>query len=180
MLTNTQKGLAGEQIFGALVMLSSAGELELFKPIVDDDHTDIAIGRRGMVPALAIQVKSAFTLNRKNLAVAKMTFPEGKARQHPRFVYAILFVQNLSVEAAWIVRCTDFNRLASRGPGTRGKGLELIFWASPTRDDKWATFRCNRFELGRKLMSVIESLPKGPPPPLAGAQLLLRRAEPGP
>jgi hypothetical protein len=180
MLTNTQKGLAGEQIFGALVMLSSAGDLELFKPIVDDDHTDIAIGRRGMVPEVAIQVKTAFTLNHKNLAVAKMTFPEGKPREHPRFVYAILFVQDLNVEAAWIVRCADFNRLASRGPGTRGKGLELIFWGSPTRDDKWAGYRCDRFELGPKLMSVIDSLPKGPPPRVAGAQFLLRRAEPRP
>ena len=56
MLTPTQRGTAGEQLFAACVTLSSVGELELFKPLTDDDHTDITAGRRGKVPALAIQV----------------------------------------------------------------------------------------------------------------------------
>ena len=177
MLTATQRGTAGEQLFAACVTLSSDGELELFKPLTDDDHTDISAGHRGGVPALAIQVKTALTLDRKKLAVARMSFPEGAPREHPAFVYAIVFVPDLSVESAWLVPSADFNRLCYRGAGRGGKGIELQFMASPSRDDHWAPYRCNRFELGQGLLALIEALPLGRPQPprLPGAHLLLRR-----
>jgi len=176
VLTSTQKGTVGELLFAACVTLSSDGDLELFKPVTDDDHTDVTIGRRGMVPALTIQVKTALTLDRKKLAVARMAFPEGKARQHPAYIYAVVYVPDASVEAAWIVPSVDFNRLAYRGAGRRGKGIELQFMASPTRADKWAPFRSTRFELGPRLAAVIDSLPASRRPPhVPGAHLLLRR-----
>jgi len=81
MLASTQRGTAGEELVAACVTLSS-------EPLTDDDHTDITAGRRGKVPALAIQVKTALSLNRKRLAVARMSFPEGRPRQHPALVYA--------------------------------------------------------------------------------------------
>jgi hypothetical protein len=133
MLTPTQRGTAGEQLFAACVTLSSAGELELFKPLTDDDHTDVTAGKRGKVPALAIQIKTALSLTRQGFAVARMIFPDGKPRQDRAFVYAILYVTDASVEAAWIVRSADFNRLTYRGAGPHGKGIELQFMASPTR-----------------------------------------------
>jgi hypothetical protein len=175
MLTSTQRGTAGEQMFAACVTLSSAGELELFKPLTDDDHTDVSAGRRGKVPALAIQVKTALSLDRKLLAVARMAFPDGKPREHPAFVYAIVYVADASVEAAWVVPSADFNRLAYRGAGRRGKGIELQFMASPTRKDRWSAFRCTRMDLGPKLINLIDSLPAGRAPKLPGTHLLLRR-----
>ena len=45
MLTATQKGAAGEQLRAASVTLSSDGDLELFKPITDDDHTSADFNR---------------------------------------------------------------------------------------------------------------------------------------
>ena len=175
MLTPTQRGTAGEQLFAACVTLSSAGELELFKPLTDDDHTDVTVGKRGMVPALAIQIKTALTLNPQGFAVARMAFPEGRPRQHPAFVYAVVYVRDASVEAAWIVPSADFNRLAYRGAGRRGKGIELEFMASPTRDDRWSRFRCARLDLGPQLIALINSLPPGKPPRIKGGHLLLRR-----
>jgi len=175
MLTATQRGTAGEQLFAACVTLSSGGELELFKPLTDDDHTDVSAGLRGRVPALAIQVKTSLSLDRKLLAVARMAFPEGKPREHAAFVYAIVYVSAASVEAAWIVPSADFNRLCYRGAGRRGKGIELEFMASPTRQDRWAQFRCGRTELGLRLIALIDALPPGPPPAVAGARLLVRR-----
>src|ERR1700730_5990330 len=100
MLTATQRGTAGEQLFAACVTLSSAGDLELFKPLTDDDHTDVAAGRGGEGAALAIQVKTALSLNRKGVAVARMTFPEGKPREHPAFVYAIVYVADAGIARA--------------------------------------------------------------------------------
>jgi hypothetical protein len=176
MLTATQRGTAGEQLFAACVTLTSGGDLELFKPLTDDDHTDVTVGRRGMVPALAVQVKTALTLDRKLLAVARMAFPEGRPREHPSFVYAVLYVPDATVEAAWIVPSRDFNRLAYRGAGRRGKGIELQFMASPTRADRWAAFRCSRLELGSSLASVVASLPsRETPPRWPGSHLLLSR-----
>jgi len=173
VLTATQRGIAGEELFAACAMLTSSGDLELFKPLTDDDHTDITIGRRGMVPALAVQVKTATTLDRKQLAVARMAFPEGAPRQHRAFVYAVLYVPDASVAAAWIVPSADFNRLAYRGAGRRGKGIELQFMASPTREDRWARFRCGRQDVGARLRDIVVSLPSGPPPQISGTRLLL-------
>jgi hypothetical protein len=175
VFTATQRGIAGEELFSACVMLTSDGDLELFKPLVDDDHTDVSAGKRGTLPALAIQVKTALSLDRQGLAVARMSFPGGQPREHPAFVYAIAYVLEATIETAWIVPSADFNSLAYSGKGPRGKGLELQFMASPTRHDKWAAFRCGRLELGSKLIEFIDSLPAGAPPRFAGAHLLLRR-----
>jgi hypothetical protein len=175
LLTPTQRGTAGEELFAASVTLSSAGDLELFKPLTDDDHTDVTAGKRGKVPALAIQVKTALSLTRQGFAVARMIFPDGKPREHRAFVYAILYVTEASVEAAWIVPSADFNRLTYRGAGPRGKGIELQFMASPTRQDHWSEFRCERMDMGPKLIDLIDSLPAGRPPQVPGAHLLLRR-----
>ena len=175
VLTPTQRGTAGEQLFAACVTLASDGDLELFKPLTDDDHTDVTAGKRGKVPVLAIQVKTALSLTRQGFAVARMIFPDGKLRQHAAFVYSILFVVDGSVEAAWIVPSRDFNRLTYRGAGPRGKGIELQFMASPTRPDHWTAFRCARMDMGPKLIALIDSLPSGQPPHVEGARLLLRR-----
>ncbi|MGA7911460.1 MAG: hypothetical protein WCC30_07930 [Candidatus Dormiibacterota bacterium] len=175
MLTATQRGTAGEELFAACVTLSSNGDLELFKPLTDDDHTDVTAGRRGKVPALAIQIKTALSLNAKRLAVARMAFPDGKPREHPAFLYAILYVAGAGVDTAWLVPRADFNRLTYRGAGRRGKGIELQFMASPTRDDRWSAYRCGRLDLGPRLIALIDSLPTGPAPRIPGARLLLRR-----
>lgn len=176
MFTNTQIGQAGEELFAGCVTLTSNGDLELFKPLIDDDHTDISAGERGKLPALAIQVKTALSLDRQGLAVAKMYFPASQApREHAAFIYAVLYVVDAAIQTAWIVPSADFNRFAYRGKGPKGKGLELEFMASPTRQDKWAAFRCTRLELGSQLIRLIDGLPPGPPPRIAGAHLLLRK-----
>ena len=176
VLTATQRGTAGEELFTACVTLTSNGDLELFRPTTDDDHTDVTIGKRGMVPALAIQVKTALSLTRQGFAVARMSFPEGKPREHPAFVYAIVYVLEATIDTAWIVPSAAFDRLAYRGAGRRGKGIELQFMASPTRADKWARFRCGRLELGSRLMAFIAALPpRTLPPRISGSTVLLRR-----
>ncbi len=133
MLTDTQRGAAGEQMFAACVTLSSDGELELFKPLTDDDHTDVSAGRRRKVPALAIQVKTALTVDVKGHAVASMKFPEGAPREHPAFVYAIVYVPDLSIEAAWLVPSVDFNRLTYRGKGPKGESSSSSWHARSER-----------------------------------------------
>ena len=172
--TATQRGLAGEQLFAATVTLTSDGELELFKPLIDDDHTDIDVGPRGAIPALAIQVKTALRLDRSGLAVARAFYP-GQPRQHPRFIYAVLYVEEAAVHTAWLVPSSGFNRLAYRGAGPKGHGVELEFMASPVREDRWAPFRCARMEVGANLLRTIHSLRTGKVPALPGSHVLYRR-----
>ena len=174
MLTSTQRGTAGEQLFAAAVTLSSDGELELFKPLTDDDHTDASAGRRGGLPVLAVQIKTALSLDRQKLAVARMAFPEGKPREHPAFVYAIVYVVDACIQCAWVVPSADFNRLAYRGAGRHGKGIELQFMASPIREDHWAAFRGGRLDLGPRLLGLVDSLAPGAPLGLPGDHLLIR------
>jgi len=175
MLTKTQKGAVGELMLSACVMLASDGDLELFKPVTDDDHTDITAGERGKVPALAIQVKTALSIDKQGYAAANMKFPSGEPREHPAFVYAVVYVVDGTIDAAWIVPSADFNRMAYRGKLRDGKGLELVFMASPTRGDQWSPFRCGRMEIGPKLVDLIDSLPRTAAPRVPGAHLLLRR-----
>lgn len=175
MLTDTQKGAAGEELLAACVTLSSDGELELYRPLSDDDHTDITAGHRGKVPAMAIQVKTALGLDPKGHAVARMYFSGDEPREHPAFMYAIVYVVDATIETAWLVPSADFNRMTYRGKGKGGKGIELEFMARPDRRDRWAAFRCGRLELGPLLTSLIDALPPGRPPRVAGARILLRR-----
>ena len=176
MLTATQEGAAGEELVAACVTLSSGGDLELYKPLSDDDHTDITAGRRGKVPALAIQVKTCLHLDPKGYAVARMYFGGARPREHPAFIYAVVYVADLTVETAWVVPSADFNRLADRGKGRFGKGLELEFMASPVRTDKWSAFRCSRSELGPRLLSIVDALPRQRHAPrISGSMLLTKR-----
>jgi hypothetical protein len=178
MPTNTQSGIAGEQLFAGCITLSSGGELELFKPLTDDDHTDVSAGRRGRVPALSIQVKTALKLTCKGYAAARAPFPSGVPREHPAFVYAILYVVEACIETAWLVPSAYFNGHCYWGSGRHGNGIELVFDARPDREDHWAAYRHSRLELGQALIGLIDSLPPGPPPKVPGAHILLRRTGP--
>jgi hypothetical protein len=81
-------------------MVSSDGELELFSPIADDDHVDATAGRRGGVPAIAIQVKTVRELDRSGMVEAKADYPNGHVREHPAFLYAVLLLPSVAIESA--------------------------------------------------------------------------------
>ena len=125
------------------------------------------------MPALAIQVKTVLHIDRKGHAVARMYFSGDKPREHPAFIYVIVYVVDLAVEKAWIVPSADFNRMTYRGKGKHAKGLELEFMARPVQTDKWSVFRCSRAELGPRLLAIVDGLPEGRPPRVAGARLLI-------
>lgn len=155
------------------VMLTSDGELELFKPVVDDDHTDIAVGRQGMVAELAIQTKTALSLDRQGRVVARSDFPTDQIRERARFVYVIVYIVEAAIATGWIVPSADFNRIAYHVSRLHG-GVELEFIAYPDRDDRWAPYRCRRMDLGARLLDLVRSLPPGVAPIFPDAHMLLR------
>ncbi len=167
-MNRTQTGRVGELALALYSMVSTDGKLELFTPISDEDHVDITAGRRGAIPAIAIQVKASPRLDKYGMVEGNATYSPGHVREHPAFLYAVLLMQSVAIATAWIVPSPDFNRLAYR-PRAEGKVI-LEFRAYPDRDDKWAPFRVPAMELGPHLLSVIDSIDQRIPPTFLAEQ----------
>jgi hypothetical protein len=163
-MDHTQLGRAGELALDLYAMVSSDGELELFSPIADDDHVDATAGRRGGVPAIAIQVKTVRALDRDGLVEAKADYPAGHVREHPAFLYAVLMLPSVAIEAAWLVPSPDFNRIVYRV--AVGDRVRLEFRGDPSREDRFSSFRVQALEIGPRLLAVIDALQEHIPPQL--------------
>ena len=155
-MDKTQLGRAGELALAFYALISSDGELQLYTPVADDDHVDATAGRRGGLPAIAIQVKTSGHLDRNGAVDAKAEYPAGHVREHPAFLYAVIFLQSVSVEAMWLVPSPDFNRLVYRR--TDGEREILEFRADPTRPDHFSPYKVPPLEAGTKLLSMIDAL----------------------
>jgi len=81
----------------------SARCLDRQAPVADDDHVDATAGRRGGVPAIAIQVKTVRDLDRDGSVEAKADYPAGHVREHPAFLYAVLLLPSVTIECAWLI-----------------------------------------------------------------------------
>ncbi len=154
-LSKTQEGRVGELFVTVLAMLTSDGELEVFRPETDDDHVDLTVARKGGDPKLAIQVKTALRLNPAGFVHATGYLVDGGARSGPGFLYAVVWVDGLSARLVWLVPGDDFNRLVYRS------GDQLIFEAYPDRDDRWAGYRSEPERLGPALLEAIGRVPAG-------------------
>ncbi len=154
-MDKTELGRVGELAMALYAMVSSDGELQLFTPVADDDHVDATAGRRGGLPAIAIQVKTASAVDRDGLVEAKADYPAGHVREHRAFLYTVLLMASVTIEAAWLVPSPDFNRLAYRH--LDGDREILAFRGDPLRNDRYSTFRVPPLELGPRLLSAIDS-----------------------
>lgn len=164
-MDKTQLGRAGEIALALYALVSSGGELQLYTPVADDDHVDATAGRRGGIPAIAIQVKTTAHLDRGGMVDAKAEYPAGEVREHPAFLYAIVLLRSVAIDTLWLVPSPDFNRNVYRR--TSGGREVLEFRAYPSRDDAFSTFRVPPLETGPHLLSVIDSLEESVPAHLA-------------
>ncbi len=172
-MDKTASGRAGELALALYALVTADGEVELFTPVADDDHVDAVAGRRGGLPKLAIQVKTATHLDRNGLVEAKASYPAGRVREHPDFVYAVVLLDSVAIGAAWLIPSPDLNRLAYRRPE---KGREILeFRASPRRADNFTPFAVAPGELGLRLLALIDAAPRAPSPSwLAGVLSAVR------
>jgi hypothetical protein len=160
-MDTTQLGRAGELALSLYGLVTSEGRLELFSPIADDDHVDLVAGLRGGLPALAIQVKTADGLDKDGNVEARASYVPGHIREDPAFLYAVLLLSSVEIEALWVVPSPDFNRLAYH---TATAGTEVLeFRASPEARDNFAPFRVDPIRVGLALVTRIESAPGAPP-----------------
>ena len=159
-MDRSQIGRAGELAIELYALVTSAGELDLYSPVVDDDHVDLVAGIRGGPPALGIQVKTTIGPDSDGLVEARASYPSDKVRKDPRFVYAVVLLEGVAIKTLWIIPSPDFNRVAYRS--VEGGRDVLEFRASPTRDDAFSRFRIDPMMLGAALLARAAESPPAP------------------
>jgi len=165
-MDKTQLGRVGELALALYALVGTDGEVQLYTPVADDDHTDDTVGRRGLVPAIALQVKCTSSLDKAGEVEANAQYPAGRVREHPAFRCVVLLMASVDIKTAWLIPSPDFNALAYHQVKAGRETLE--FRAHPERPDKFAPFRVPPLELGPRLLQVIDSLAQPIPRHLLG------------
>jgi hypothetical protein len=179
-LTWTEIGTAGEHLFCARVILTGGGDLELYRPVSDEDHTDVVAGRKGRAPNLAIQVKTCRDVDKNGLLEAATTFQAGEPRDDPALVYAVLYVPELDIDRAWLIPSHAFNSLAYRTVKKDGR-LALNLRIHLNHADAANPYEVDTADLGPRLMSFVgASRPSPHDPPPSGSVFLFLNPSPAP
>ena len=154
-MDKSQLGRAGELALALYALITSSGEVELYEPVVDDDHVDLVGAIRGGLPRIGIQVKTADALDKSGQVEAKASFPLENVREDAAFIYAVLLLDSVRISTAWLIPSPDFNRLAYRYAGA--SHVDLEFRAYPGRPDAFSPFRVEPLQLGAALISRIRT-----------------------
>ena len=160
MMDKSQIGRAGELAVQLYTLVTAGGEVDIYAPVVDDDHVDLVAGIRGGPPTLGIQVKTTPSLDHSELVEARASYPTGHIREDPNFLYAVVLLETVRIEAVWLIRSGDFSRLAYRI--VEGAREVLEFRAKPTGDDNFSTFRIDAMQIGPTLITYIGESPHSP------------------
>src|SRR5262245_13837520 len=175
-LTDSQVRAVGEQLFCAYAIWTSDGFLEAFRPVVDEDHVDVALRRRD-VPGWVAFVQVKTTPTRKARFEARTTYPAGAVLEDDAFLYALLQLEGPSIERCWLVPSAEFNRLATRGRAGEGH-VQLVAWVHTREQDAWGPFQVAPELIGRRLETLIGSLKAGREPSTLAAVTLAPGAGP--
>jgi hypothetical protein len=169
-LTDSQVGAVGEQLFCAYAIWTSAGLLEAFRPVVDEDHVDVALRRKDTPGWVAfVQVKT--TATRKARFEARTTYPADAVLEDDAFLYALLQLEGPAIERCWLVPSAEFNRLATRGRAGEGH-VQLVAWVHTREQDGWSPFQVAPELIGQRLETLIGSLEAGREPSTLAAVTL--------
>lgn len=150
-MSSAQAGVLGESLFAAYCLRTTDGELEVYRPVSDDDHRDFEINRRSGFGGAWVQVKTAIA-DTDGRIWAHAGF-KAAPLEDPRFIYAVLYVPDLTIDTAWLIPSADFNRLAYH-EADHG-GTELILDATIAGTDKWTAYRVPPLELGPRLLAAL-------------------------
>ena len=159
-LDKSQLGRAGELALEFYALVEAGDALDIYTPVVDDDHVDLIAAHRGGAPALAIQVKTTDHLDANGLVEARASYPHGSIREDPNFLYAVVLLDSVRIASAWLIPSADFNRSAYHVSEGGREVLELR--ASPTRRDAFARFRVEPLLLGKAIAERIAGAAAGP------------------
>ena len=160
MMDKSQTGRAGELAIELYALVTSGGEVDIYAPVVDDDHVDLVAGIRGGDPTLGIQVKTAPSLDRSGVVEARASYPMGHVRDDNNFLYAVVLLDAVRIETMWLIRSPDFNRLAYH---ITERGREILeFRGRPGGDDAFGAFRIDPLQIGPAIITAIQKSPHPP------------------
>lgn len=164
-LSDVQQGSIGEMESAILLMITSDGQLEVARPVSDDDRRDEEVHERGKFgTSIALQVKTSTYLHRypnRTTAILQVQFslPEHRIVNHPLFWYLLAFldVDNLGFgDPIFLVDSATFHQHARfNTPSTDKVHFEFQGSMSPTAHDVWAPFQLQRKDLGKRVLQII-------------------------
>jgi len=159
-MDKSQVGRAGELALELYALVTSGGEVDIYSPVVDDDHVDLVAGLRGGPPTLGIQVKTTPALDRSGLVEARASYPVGHIREDPSFLYAVVLLDGVRIDTVWLIPSPDFNRLVYQIAG--GGRVVLEFRGRPRGDDVFGSFRLDPLQIGPAIIAAIRASPHPP------------------
>lgn len=174
-ISDTQKAYISETLFCDYAIATSDGDAELFRPLTDDDHRDISLGRRGKGGAIYVQVKMAAAPDEHGYVRAHVSF-HGQPTQGPWLAYAVVLVPlpNPVIELAWLIPQDDMNRLCELS-SPEGGVTQLNFYAKPAGADRFSPYRVGTGDIGPRLLELLEKSDARRLPYRGGELIALRR-----
>ena len=141
-LTSTQIGAVGESIVAVGLMLASGGRLSPFKPIADDDGTDLLVVHKETRCITPIQVKSRTKVDDPKAETVQFdvrlkTF----ARDGEGYLLAVL-LDDANLKAAWLIPTDQLDKVTRKTP----EKMVIVASAKAGSKDKFSRFRCDDFE----------------------------------
>jgi hypothetical protein len=165
-ISTTQQGIIAEQEFMKLLMLGSDGDLEVSKPVTDDERRDLETHIRGQfTPGLIFQVKSTTHVDHRFKARRlSIHFPVAKDRlvSDPLFWY---FFGRLDLEAmdfddpVFPVPSKEVHQHAT--PELRGDtwSFNICPTLEPEANDHWRKYQHSTKEVGEYILHVLRTEP---------------------
>jgi hypothetical protein len=143
-LSSTQRGSIAEAIVAAQLMLVSNGRLSPFKPIADDDGTDLLLMDKADGRVLVVQVKARFADQERPPPTVQFdtriaTFKEAA----PNYLLAILIDPlNGALWRAWLIPSGDLRAISA------SKGGKLVITPNPAlhSQDRYSDWRCENIK----------------------------------
>lgn len=138
-LTTTQKGSIGEAMAGVQLMLASGGRLTPFRPVADDDGTDLLVLDKATGRVSKVQVKARFAA--RSLPPATVQFDvrlSTFAAQIDNWLLAILVDPvDGAIWSSWMIPSQTLRNIAMP------RGDKLVITPSPTATsrDRYAAWR---------------------------------------
>jgi hypothetical protein len=163
-ISTTQQGLIAEQEYMKLLMLGSGGDLEVSKPVTDDERRDMETHIRGQfTPSLIFQIKSTTHVDHRFKARRlSIHFPVAVSRliSHPLFWYffGLLNLDAMGYEdPVFPVPSEEVHRHAT--PELRDDTWSFNFCPSlePDARDHWRKYQHSTKEVGKYILHVLRT-----------------------
>lgn len=141
-LTSTQIGAVGEAVVATGLMLASKGRLSPYKPIADDDGTDLLVVDKQTRQIIPIQVKSRTKVDDPRAETVQFdvrlkTF----ARDGKGYILAVL-LDGADLRAAWLIPSGKLAEVTT----ARTEKLVIVASAKSGAKDRCRQFRHDDFQ----------------------------------